>query len=157
MTLASKIFLAVLLVPCLGFAVWFIHHEMRTPQNECEVMDREVDLLRAGRYDKAGQVIQNWMNNPRRDLSGDGTLYHQLAMVYIAKAWHAPVGKDESVHLAALNLDKELDLYNRENPTSLRVDYLKSEPRTNSWEICPRKTNAIITDWLKRNSVGNCY
>src|ERR1700758_102099 len=65
------------------------------------------------------------MNDPRRNMSRDGLLYHQLAMVYIAKAGHAPVGKDEFVHRAALNLDKQLDLYNSENPTSLRVDLLE--------------------------------
>jgi hypothetical protein len=125
MALSSRILVSAFLLAFIAFATWFIRGELHTPQNEREVIDREIDLLRAGRYDKAIQIIQNWMNDPRRNMSRDGLLYHQLAMVYIAKAWRAPVGKDEFVHRAARNLDKELDLYNRENPTSLRVDLLE--------------------------------
>jgi len=65
MTLASKIFLAVLLLPCLGFAAWFTHHELRIPQDEREVMDRQIELLRERRYDKAVQALQTWLNDPK--------------------------------------------------------------------------------------------
>ena len=125
MTLPSKIFLAVLLLPCLGFAACFVHHEMRTPQNEREVMDRQIELVRAGRYDKAIQVIETWMSNPRRDVSHDGLLYQQLAVAYYGKAWSKPTGKRESIRHADLNLQKALDLYSKENAPGLRVDFFE--------------------------------
>jgi hypothetical protein len=122
MSLASKILLAVLLLPFLGFAAWFIRYEMRTPQDEREVMDRQIELVRAGRYDKASQVIETWLTDPRRDASRDGLLYQQLAVAYFGKAWSKPSGKRDSSRQANLNLEKELNLYNRENAAGLRVD-----------------------------------
>jgi hypothetical protein len=122
MPLASKTFLAILLLLCSGFAVWFIPHELRTPQNESEVMDRQIEPVRAGRYDTASQVIETWMKDSRRDVSHDGMLYQQIAIAYFGKAWSRPTGKRESIRRADLNLERALDLYNRENAAGLRVD-----------------------------------
>ena len=125
MPLSSKVFLSIFLLAVFGFAVWLVHQEVRTPQNEREVMDRQIDLLRAGRYDKAVQVIQTWMNDSKRDASRDGLLCQQVAMAYIAKAYNKPSGKEEAIRQAELNLERELDLYNKENVATLQVDLLE--------------------------------
>ena len=125
MTLASKVLLAVLLLGISSFAAWFIRNEISEPKNEHEVFDREIDLMRASRYDKAIRLLQTWVNDPRRDASHDGLIYHQLAIVNISKAWHATTAKDECIRQAELNLEKELVLYNKENPSSLRLDLLE--------------------------------
>jgi hypothetical protein len=119
---ASKILLTVLLLLCFGFAVCFIHHELRTPQNESEVMDRQIELVRASRCDKAIQVIETWMKNSRRDISHDGMLYQQIAIAYFGKACSKPTGKRESIRQVDPNLEKALELYNHENADGLRVD-----------------------------------
>jgi len=140
---ASKIFLTILLLLCFGFAVWFIHHRLRTPQNQSEVMDRQIELVRAGGYAKAIQVIETWMKDSRGDLSHDGMLYQQMAIAYFGKARSKPTGKRESIRQTDLNLEKALDLYNQENAAGLRVDCLRSDAGTNSWEIFPTSTKCL--------------
>jgi len=121
MPLASKIFLTILLLLCFGLAVSFTHHELRTPQSESKVMDRQMEP-RVGRYDKAIQVIETGMKDSRREVSRDGMLYQQIAIAYFGKAWSTPTGKRESIRQADFNLAKVLDIDNRENAVSLRVD-----------------------------------
>jgi hypothetical protein len=122
MTLASKVFLFAFLLACLGFAAWLIHHELRIPQNEREVMDRVIELMQEGRYDKAVQIVQAWIKDPRRDTSHDGSLYQEMAIAYIAKANRALTGRSEAIRQAELNIEKQLNLYNKENVISLRLD-----------------------------------
>jgi hypothetical protein len=40
-------------------------------------MDRQIELVREGRYDKAIQVNDTWMKDPQRDLSHKRLLYGQ--------------------------------------------------------------------------------
>jgi hypothetical protein len=125
MPLLSKIFLTILLLLCFGLAVWFIHHELRTPPDESEVMDRQLELVRVGRYDKAIRVSETWMKDSRRDGSHDAKLYQPIAMASFGQAWSKPTGKRESIRQADLNLGKALDLYNHENAGGLRVDHFQ--------------------------------
>ena len=125
MPLSSKVFLSIFLLVSLGFASWLIGRELRTPQNEREVMDRVIELMQEGRYEKAVQILQAWINDPRRDASRDGLLYQELAIAYIAQANRVPTGRSEVIRQAALNLGRQLDLYNQENVTSLRLDLLE--------------------------------
>jgi hypothetical protein len=69
MPLSSKVFLAIFLLVSLGFASWLIRRELRTPQNEREVMDRVIELMQESRYEKAVQILQAWINDPGRDAS----------------------------------------------------------------------------------------
>jgi hypothetical protein len=48
-----------------------------------------------------------------------------MAIAYIARANRVPTGRSEVIRQAALNLGKQLDLYNKENVTSLRLDLLE--------------------------------
>jgi tetratricopeptide (TPR) repeat protein len=114
MTRPSKIFLLALLILFVAFAAWLVYHETRVPQNQGELLNRMIELQREGRYDKAVQVVQNWMKDSRRDISRDELLYQQIAMVYIAKAYKKPRSRDESVHLAEMNLEHSLDLFEKE-------------------------------------------
>ena len=86
MPLSSKVFLSVFLLVSLGFASWLIRRELRTPQNEREVMDRVIELMQEGRYQKPVQILPAWIDDPRRDASRDGLLYQEMAIAYIAKA-----------------------------------------------------------------------
>ena len=110
---SSKVLLLALLVPFVAMAAWLAYHETRTPQNQTEVLDRMIELQKEGRYDKAVQVVQQWLNDSRRDISRDELLYQQIAMVYIAKAYKRPGSRNESVHLAEVNLERSLDLFEK--------------------------------------------
>ena len=46
-------------------------------------------------------------------------------MAYIAKAYNKPSGKEEAIRQAELNLERELDLYNKESAATLPVDLLE--------------------------------
>ena len=70
-----------------------------------------IELQKQGRYDKAVQVVQTWMNDSRRDISHDGLLYQQIAMVYIAKAYKKPKTKDESIRQSEFNLKEAQRLF----------------------------------------------
>jgi len=122
MTLSRKILILALVGACLAFTAWLVHRELRTPQDQSQVINRMIELLREGRYDRAARVGQTWMNDPRRDVSHDGLLYQQIAMVYMAKAYKKPTARSEALRQAELNLENQLDLYNKENVTSLRLD-----------------------------------
>ncbi|SRR6266436_4008324 len=114
MTQPSKVLLLTLLVPFVALAAWLAYHETRIPQNESQVLNRMIELQREGRYDKAAQVVQNWMKDSRRDTAHDELLFQQIAMVYIAKAYKKPGSRGESIHLAEMNLEKSLDLFEKE-------------------------------------------
>src|SRR5882724_8095748 len=121
MRLASKVFLAVLLLVCFGFAAWLIYHELRTPQNQGEVLNRMIELQRQHRYDKAVAVVQRWLTDPRRDVSHDGFMHGQIAFVYIAKAYKRPASRDESLHESERNLEMERELIAKA-PVDLQID-----------------------------------
>ena len=114
MTRPRKVFFIAILAVFLPLAAWIAYHETRTPQNQEEVLSRMIELQREGRYDKAVQVVQNWMTDGRRDISHDELLYQQIAMVYIAKAYKKPASRSESVRQAQLSLEKSLDLFEKE-------------------------------------------
>lgn len=99
---------------CLALAARLAYHETRTPQNQVEVLNRMIELQREGRYDKAVQIVQNWMKDNRRDVSHDEILCQQIAMVYIAKAYKKPASRSESVRQAELNLEKSRELFEKE-------------------------------------------
>jgi hypothetical protein len=122
MTKFLKILSAVVLALCTGFGAWFAYREIRVPQNERDALTRAIELEKWHRYDKAAQVLQKWMTDPRRDVSRDGFLYGQIASVYIAKAHKKPSTRDESVHQAKRNLEEELDLFEKQKPTDLQID-----------------------------------
>jgi len=116
MTRPRKVFLLALLVPFVALAGWLAYRETRTPQSENEVLKRMIELQREGRYDKAVQVVQNWISDSRRDKSHDEQLYQQIAMVYIGKAYKRRSSRDESLHLAEMNLEKSLGLFEKDSP-----------------------------------------
>jgi tetratricopeptide (TPR) repeat protein len=118
----SKVLLLTLLVPLVAFVAWLIYHETRTPRNQGEVLNRMIELQEEGRYDKAVQVVQNWMKDARRNTSNDGFMYGQIAIVYIAKAYKKPATRDESIRRAEENLQKELTLFDRQSQTDLNLD-----------------------------------
>jgi len=121
MTRPSKVLLLTLLVPFVALVAWLIYHETRTPQNQGEVLNRMIELQREGRYDKAVNVVQNWMNDTRRDISRDEFLYEQIAMVYIMKAYKRPAARDESVYQAELSLEKALGFYDKKKEEDIDV------------------------------------
>jgi tetratricopeptide (TPR) repeat protein len=114
MTRSQKAFLSMVLVLFVAPAVWLVYHETRTPRNESEVLTRMIELGKEGRYDKAVEVVQNWMNDSRHDSSHDELLYQQIALVYIAKAYKRRGSRDESIRLAELSLEKPLSLFEKQ-------------------------------------------
>jgi hypothetical protein len=122
MTRFWKFLLLTLLVPLVALAGWFAYHERRVPQNQNEVLKRMIELQREGRYDRAVQVVQNWMNDSRQDISHDGFMYDQIAFVYIAKAYKRPATKDESARRAEENLQKALSLFEGQSQGDLTLD-----------------------------------
>jgi hypothetical protein len=86
------------------------------------VFNRMMELAKERRYDKAIQVVQNWMNDSRRDPSNDGFLYQQIAMVYIEKAYREPATRADSVHAAEVNLEKALAFFDSKAPEDNDVE-----------------------------------
>ncbi len=122
MVIPWKFLLLVVVAACLVLAAWLAYHETRIPQNQGEVLNRMIELQREGRYDKAVQVVQNWMKDNRRDISYDEFLYQQIAMVYIVKAYTKPATRVESVHQSELNLQKALGLYDKKKPQDIDIE-----------------------------------
>jgi tetratricopeptide (TPR) repeat protein len=121
MTQIWKPFVVSLLVACLILAAWLAFRKESIPQNEDEVFKRAYELQKAGRYDKAVHVLQTWTNDSRRDVSKDDFLYFEIAMVYMAKAHKKSSTKGESAHQAELNLEKALDIINKNKSGDLDV------------------------------------
>src|SRR5258708_18336956 len=111
MVIPLKFLILVVVVACLVVVVWIVIHEGGVPHNQEEVLTRMIELQKHGRYDKAGQGVQTWMNDSRRDISHDGLLYQQIAMVYIAKAYKKPKTKDESIRQSEFNLKEAQRLF----------------------------------------------
>jgi tetratricopeptide (TPR) repeat protein len=122
MTRPSKILLLALLVPFVALAAWLAYHEMRVPQNEKEALNRMIELQKQGRYEKAAKVMQTWMSDSRRDISHDGFMYEEIAIVYIARAYKKPRSKDESIRRAEENLQKALSFFDKQTQNDLSLD-----------------------------------
>jgi tetratricopeptide (TPR) repeat protein len=105
------------LVPFVAVAAWFAYHETRTPQNQTEVLNRMIELQREGRYDKAVQVVQNWI-----DVSHDGLMYDQIAFVYIAKAYKRPENRGESIRRAEESLQRALTFFDGQSQNHLSLE-----------------------------------
>lgn len=118
----SKVFLSTLLALFVALTAWLVYHETRVPQNERQVLNRMIELQREGRYDKAAQVVQSWMNDGRRDRSHDEFLYGQIAIVWIQKAYARRGSRNESIGRAEENLQKELSLYEGQSHNDLSLD-----------------------------------
>jgi tetratricopeptide (TPR) repeat protein len=116
MTRTWKACILAVLVVSLILAAWFVFRDWPPPQSGSEALTRAIKLQEKGRYDKAAQVLQTWMEGTSRNTSHDGFLYQQIAMIYIAKAYKKPSTRDESIHEAQLNLEKSLDFLNRRDP-----------------------------------------
>ena len=117
MTIPLKFLLLIVVAAFLVFASWLAYHETRTPRNQTEVMNRMIELLREGRYDKAVQVVQNWIS-----VSHDGLMYEQIAFVYIAKAHKKPATRDESVRQAEENLQNALSFFDGQHQSGLSLE-----------------------------------
>ena len=118
----SKILLLALLVPFVALAAWLVYHETRVPQNEKEALNRMIELQKQGRYEKAAQVMQTWMSDSRRDISHDGFMHEEIAIVYIARAYKKPRSRDDSIRRAEENLQKALSFFDEQSKSDLNLD-----------------------------------
>ncbi len=117
MTRPSKVLLLTLLVPFVALAACLAYHETRTPRNQTEVLNRMIELQKEGRYDKAVQVVQNWIS-----VSHDGLRYDQIAFVYIEKAYKQAVNRDESIRRAQESLQKALSFFDGQSQNDLSLE-----------------------------------
>jgi tetratricopeptide (TPR) repeat protein len=122
MTRPWKSLLPLALTACLVLAAWIIIRERDTPKSGSEALNRAVELQKAGRYDKAIEILETWMKGNNRNTSHDGFLYQQIAMIYIARAYAKPRTRGESVRRAEENLQKELTLFDGQSQTDLSLD-----------------------------------
>jgi hypothetical protein len=112
----------IIIVALVVLVARFVYHETRIPQNQGDVLNRMIELQREGRYDKAVQVVQNWMNDSRRKTSLDGFMFEEIAFVYIAKAYKKPATRDESVRRAEDNLQKALAFFDGQGQSEFSLD-----------------------------------
>ena len=82
-------------------------------------MTRMVQLQESGRYDDAVGVVENWMSQHQKDASQNDFLHLQIAIVYTIKTYHRTSTRDESLHNAALHLEKALNLYDSKEPEAV--------------------------------------
>jgi hypothetical protein len=111
MVIPLKFLLLVVVAGCLVAAAWFVFREAHRPKSGSEALNWAIELQQAGRYDKAVQVLQTWMKGPKRDISHDGFLYQQIAMIYIVKAYKKPETRDDSIRQSELNLKEAQRLF----------------------------------------------
>ena len=114
MILLWKIFFVTLVAASLLFLAWILYYPKPEPQNQGEALNRMIALQEDGRYEEAVKTIQRWLQNDRRDVSRDGWMYHQIAMVYIIEASKKPETRGVSIHQAELNLEKSLSLHDQQ-------------------------------------------
>ena len=57
MTLASKVFLSILLLALLAFGAYLVRHESRTPQSERELIDL-AEKDRCSLYARAAEILK---------------------------------------------------------------------------------------------------
>jgi hypothetical protein len=122
MTRTWKASILAVLVVSLILVAWFVFRDWPAPKNGSEALNRAIKLQEVGRYDKAVQTVQNWMNDSRRNISHDGFLYQQIAMIYIVKAYKKPTTREESIHESELNLEKSLDFLDKKQPEGIDTD-----------------------------------
>jgi hypothetical protein len=122
MTRTWKASILAVLVVSLILVARFVFRDWPAPKNQWEVLNRMIKLQEEGRYDKAVQTVQNWRNDSRRNISHDGFLYQQIAMIYIVKAYKKPTTREESIHEAELNLEKSLDFLDKKQPEPIDTD-----------------------------------
>jgi tetratricopeptide (TPR) repeat protein len=118
----SKISAAVFLAIGLAVLTFLWFYKAPAPQNQDQALKRAIELQKWGRYDAAAKVIQSWMQDVRRDVSNDDFLYQQIAMIYIAKAYRRLGSRDESVRAADANLQKALEVYDKQEPKAHDVE-----------------------------------
>jgi hypothetical protein len=122
MPLIWKTFFFTLVSTSLLFLVWILFYPKPTPRTQEEALSRMIALEGDGRYDEAVKTVQVWSQDSGRDVSRDGLLYEQIAMVYINKAYKKRKSTEDSVHQADLNLEKALSLHEQEQFEGLGTD-----------------------------------
>jgi tetratricopeptide (TPR) repeat protein len=122
MTRTWKVTFLLALVASLALSGWLVVTRRVVPKNGTEALNRAIELQQAGRYDKAVQVLQTWMKGRSRDVSHDGFLYLQIAMIYITKAYAKPTTREQSIGDAELNLEKSLGFLNNQKAKNNGLD-----------------------------------
>ena len=122
MPIIWRIFFLTIVATSLLYVGWILFYPKPAPRTQWEALDRVTVLREDGRYDEAVRTLQTWMQNDRRDVSRDGLLYQQIAMVYFIKAYKRPEAREDSVHQAALNFDKALRLHHQEQSDGIGAD-----------------------------------
>jgi hypothetical protein len=125
MPILWRIFFFALVTASLLFLAWILFYPKRAPRSQEEALSRMIVLERDGRYDDAVKTVQAWLQDSRRDVSRDGLLYEQVAMVYLGKAHKKPESKEDSVHQADLNFGKALGLHDQEQTDDLGIDFFE--------------------------------
>ncbi len=125
MALLWKTLFLTLLAATFLFLAWILYYPKPAPRSQEEVLSRMIALERDGRYDDAAKTVQGWSQDSRRDVSRDGLLYEQIAMVYINKAYKKRKSTEDSVHQADLNLEKALSLHDQEKSDDLGIDFFE--------------------------------
>ena len=114
MPLIWKAFFFILVATSLLFLAWILFYPKPAPRTQEETLSRMIALEQDGRFDEAVKTVQVWLQDNRRDVSRDGLLYEQIAMVYITKAYKKSDSREDSVGRAGQNLEKTLSLHDRE-------------------------------------------
>jgi hypothetical protein len=84
-------------------------------------MKRAFGLQTWGRYDAAAEVIQDWMNQGKGDVSHNDFLHFEIAMIYLKKASKRHFAREESLRNAGLHLDQALSIHNSAHPKGMDV------------------------------------
>jgi hypothetical protein len=125
MPILWRIFFFALVTASLLFLAWILFYPKPAPRSQEEALSRMIILEWDGRYDDAVKTVQGWLQDSRRDVSRDGLLYEQVAMVYLAKAHKKPESKEDSVLQADLNFGKALSLHDQEQSDGLGIDFIE--------------------------------
>ena len=114
MALTWRVFFFTLFAASILFLAWILYYPKPAPRNQGEALNRMITLQDDGRYDEAVKTMQKWLQNDRRDVSRDGWMYHQIAMVYIIEAYKKPEIRGASIHQAEVNLERSLILHDQQ-------------------------------------------
>lgn len=81
------------------------------PEGAVETITMMTNYNKAGRYDDAIKLAQDWLQAHPDDVSHTSTIYQQIALTYLSKAMKDTAHKDEWIRQSVAYFDRDLSVH----------------------------------------------
>jgi hypothetical protein len=81
------------------------------PEGAPETITLMANYNKAGHYDDAIKLAQDWLKAHPHDVSHTSTIYQQIALTYLSKAAKDTAHKDEWIQQSVANFDRDLSVH----------------------------------------------